>query len=40
MKRLKLEESRLLPGLTIVPVAMLELAKKQAAGWSYLKAGY
>lgn len=39
MKRLKLEESRLLPGLTIVPVAMLELARKQAAGWSYLKAG-
>ena len=40
MKRLKLEESRLLPGLKIVPVAMLELARKQAEGWSYLKAGY
>lgn len=40
MKRLKLEESRLLPGLKIVPVAMLELAKKQSEGWSYLKAGY
>jgi intracellular sulfur oxidation DsrE/DsrF family protein len=40
MKRLKLEASRLLPGLKIVPVAMLELARKQAEGWSYLKAGY
>lgn len=40
MKRLKLEESRLLPGLKIVPVAMLELARKQAEGWCYLKAGY
>jgi intracellular sulfur oxidation DsrE/DsrF family protein len=40
MKRLKLEESRLLPGLKIVPVAMLELARKQAEGWSYHKAGY
>jgi len=39
MKRLKLEESRLLPGLKIVPVAMLELARKQSEGWSYLKAG-
>lgn len=40
MKRLKVEESMLLPGLKIVPVAMLELVKKQAEGWSYLKAGY
>lgn len=40
MKRLKLEASRLLPGLKIVPVAMLELARKQSEGWSYLKAGY
>ena len=40
MKRLKLEASRLLPGLKIVPVAMLEIARKQAEGWSYLKAGY
>jgi hypothetical protein len=39
MKRLKLEASRLLPGLKIVPVAMLELARKQSEGWSYLKAG-
>lgn len=40
MKRLKLDPSRLLPGLKIVPVAMLELARKQTEGWSYLKAGY
>lgn len=40
MKRLKLDPSRLLPGLKIVPVAMLELARKQNEGWSYLKAGY
>lgn len=40
MKRLKVDSSRIMKGVTIVPVAMLELAKKQAEGWSYLKAGY
>ena len=40
MKRLQVPESRLLPGITIVPVAILELVKKQEEGWSYIKAGY
>lgn len=40
MKRLKVDSSRIIPGVTIVPVSMLEIAKKQAEGWSYLKAGY
>ncbi len=40
MRRLKVDSSRIMKGVTIVPVSMLELAKKQAEGWSYLKAGY
>ncbi len=40
MKRLKVDSSRIISGVTIVPVSMLEIAKKQAEGWSYLKAGY
>jgi intracellular sulfur oxidation DsrE/DsrF family protein len=40
MKRLKVDPSQLLPGITIVPVAILELARKQQEGWSYIKAGH
>lgn len=40
MRRLKVDASQLLPGITIVPVAMIELARKQQEGWSYLKAGH
>lgn len=40
LKRYKVDPSRILPGVTIVPVAILELVKKQEQGWSYIKAGY
>lgn len=40
MRRLKVDPSQLLPGITVVPVAMIELARKQQEGWSYLKAGH
>ena len=40
MRRLKVEPSRIVPGVTIVPVAILELVKRQEQGWSYIKAGY
>ncbi|ULQ54710.1 DsrE family protein [Flavihumibacter fluvii] len=33
------EKDQLLPAITIVPVAILELAGKQQEGYSYLKAG-
>jgi len=40
MRRLQVDASRLVPGVTVVPVAILELVKKQEEGWSYIKAGY
>ena len=40
MRRLKVDPSRLINGVTVVPVAILELVKKQEQGWSYIKAGY
>lgn len=40
MRRLKVDPSQLLPGITVVPVAVIELARKQQEGWSYLKAGH
>ena len=40
MRRLKVDASQLLPGVTVVPVAMIELARRQQEGWSYLKAGH
>lgn len=40
MKRLNVDSSRVLPGVVIVPVAILELVKKQEEGWSYIKSGY
>lgn len=40
MRRLKVDASQLLPGITVVPVAMIELARRQQEGWSYLKAGH
>jgi len=40
MRRLKVEKSQLVPFATIVPVAMLELSKRQQEGWSYIKAGF
>ncbi len=40
MKRLNVSASRLLPGVQIVPVAIMEVVKKQEEGYSYIKAGY
>jgi len=40
MRRLKVEKSQLVPFAKIVPVAMLELSKRQQEGWSYIKAGF
>jgi intracellular sulfur oxidation DsrE/DsrF family protein len=38
MKRLKVDAKELTPEVEIVPSAMVELIKKQAQGWSYIKA--
>ena len=40
LKRLKVDPSRLMPETTVVPSAVVELIKKQADGWSYLKASH
>ncbi len=40
LKRLKIDPSRLMPETTVVPSAVAELIKKQADGWSYLKASH
>ncbi|HSU27858.1 MAG TPA: DsrE family protein [Chitinophagaceae bacterium] len=39
MKRRKIERSQLVTQATPVPLASLEIAKKQQEGWSYIKAG-
>ena len=39
LKRVKVDPSRVLPGVQVVPVAILELSAKQQDGWSYIKAG-
>ncbi len=38
LTRLKLSKEDLISAAVVVPVAMLELADKQAKGWSYIKA--
>jgi intracellular sulfur oxidation DsrE/DsrF family protein len=40
MQRRGIAKSELLPQVTTVPLASLEIAAKQQEGWSYLKAGY
>ena len=40
MRRQKIEKNQLVPFAIIVPVAMLELSKRQQEGWSYIKAGF
>ena len=40
LKRLKIDPSKLMPETTVVPSAVVELIKKQAEGWSYLKASH
>ncbi len=37
LKRYNIDPSRVLPGVTVVPVAILELVKKQEEGYSYVK---
>jgi intracellular sulfur oxidation DsrE/DsrF family protein len=37
MKRRGIDKSQLLPAVTTVPVAVLELSLKQQQGWSYIK---
>jgi intracellular sulfur oxidation DsrE/DsrF family protein len=40
LKRLKIDSSKLMAETTVVPSAVVELIKKQAEGWSYLKASH
>ena len=40
MQRRGIAKSELLPQVTTVPLASLEIASKQQEGWSYLKAGF
>jgi len=40
MRRMKVEKSQLVPFAKIIPVAVLELSKRQQEGWSYIKAGF
>ena len=40
MKRFKIEPSQLVEESGIIPSAVVELIRKQAEGWSYLKAGH
>ena len=37
LKRYNIDPSKVLPGVIVVPVAILELVKKQEEGWSYIK---
>jgi intracellular sulfur oxidation DsrE/DsrF family protein len=37
LRRFKIDPSKVLPGVVVVPVAILELIKKQEQGWSYIK---
>ncbi len=40
MRRLGVDKSQLISLAEVVPVAMLELSKKQQEGWSYIWAGH
>lgn len=39
LRRLKIDPSQLMPEVTVVPSAVVELITKQSEGWSYIKAG-
>lgn len=39
LKRLKVDPAKLSSDVSVVPSAMVEFIKKQAEGWSYIKAG-
>lgn len=38
--RFNISKDELIPSVTVVPVAILELSDKQQKGWSYIKAGH
>jgi len=40
LKSRNINPDRVIPEAVIVPVAILELVKKQEAGWIYIKAGF
>ncbi len=40
LKKRNIDPARVIPEAIIVPVAILEIVKKQEEGWSYIKAGY
>ena len=40
LKRLQIDPSLVLPDAIVVPMALLELAKKQEEGWSYIYEGH
>lgn len=40
LKMRNINPDRVIPEAVIVPVAILELVKKQKKGWSYIKAGF
>lgn len=40
LKKRNINQALVIPEAIIVPVAILEIVKKQEAGWSYIKAGY
>ena len=40
LKKRNIAQARVIPEAIIVPVAILEIVKKQEAGWAYIKAGY
>jgi len=37
LRRYNIDPSKVLPGVVVVPVAILELVKKQEEGWKYVK---
>ncbi len=39
LKKRNIEKGRVIPEAMIVPVAILEIVKKQEEGWAYIKAG-
>lgn len=39
MRRMQLTKADLIPGVGTVPSGVVEVVKKQEAGWSYIKAG-
>lgn len=40
LKARNIDANRVIPEAIIVPVAILEIVKKQKKGWSYIKAGF